>query len=148
MQTLQAVLDAKASKTIHWTTAHTTVLEAVDAMCRARVGALLVRSDDAPVGVLSERDVLTRVVLARRDPATTRVADVMTHHLVCIGPDAEPEEAMRVMTERRCRHLPVVERGRVIGLVSIGDLVRWVTQNQAFEIRMLDEYLLVGKYPG
>lgn len=146
MHTLRAVLETK-SKTIYATTPVTTVLEAVDEMCRARVGALLVRDGETPVGILSERDLLTRIVLARRDPATTRVADIMTSDVVCIGCDESPEHAMAVMTERRCRHLPVVFDGRVIGIVSIGDLVRWASRNQEYEIRMLDEYL-AGKYPG
>lgn len=146
MPTLQAVLETK-SKAIHATTPSATVMEAVDEMCRARVGALLVRAGEKPVGMLSERDLLTRVVLARRDPATTRVADVMTNDVVCIDCDVSPEHAMAVMTERRCRHLPVVLDGRVIGIVSIGDLVRWMSRNQEYEIKMLDEYL-AGKYPG
>jgi CBS domain-containing protein len=146
MHTLRSVLESKP-KTIHATSPAATVIEAVDTMCSARVGALLVREGDVPVGILSERDILTRIVLARKDPATTRVHEIMTRDLVCISVDVAPEEAMAVMTERRCRHLPVVLDGRVIGLVSIGDLVRWASRNQEYEIRMLDEYMS-GKYPG
>lgn len=145
-QTLRSVLETKP-KTIYATTPATTIIEAVDEMCRARVGALLVRDGDAPVGILSERDLLTRVILTRRDPASARVSEVMTRDVVCVGPEVSPEEAMAIMTERRCRHLPVVLDGRVIGIVSIGDLVRWVSRNREYEIRMLDEYL-AGKYPG
>jgi signal-transduction protein with cAMP-binding, CBS, and nucleotidyltransferase domain len=146
MHTLRSVLESKP-KAIHATSPATTVIEAVDAMCNKRVGALLVREGETTVGILSERDILSRIVLARRDPATTRVGDVMTRDIVCIGIDVAPEEAMAVMTERRCRHLPVVLDGKVIGVVSIGDLVRWASRSQEYEIRMLDEYL-AGKYPG
>lgn len=146
MHTLRTVLETKPN-VIHETTAIATVVDATDQMCRAHVGALLVREDERPIGILSERDLLTRVLLARLDPATTRVGDVMTRDVVSIAPDAPPEEAMAVMTERRCRHLPVVQGGRVVGIVSIGDLVRWVSRNQEYEIRMLDEYVS-GRYPG
>jgi CBS domain-containing protein len=146
MQTLRTVLETKPN-VIHETTPTATVVDAVDQMCRAHVGALLVCEGEKPIGILSERDLLTRVILARRDPATTRVGDIMTREVVCIEPDVAPEEAMAVMTERRCRHLPVVQGGRVAGIVSIGDLVRWASRNQEYEIRMLDEYV-AGRYPG
>ncbi len=97
--------------------------------------------------MFTERDLMTRVILARRDPATTRVADVMSDEVVYVEPTTSPAEAMAVMTERRCRHLPVAAGGELVGLVSIGDLVRWASRNQEFEIRMLTEYIC-GKYPG
>ena len=90
---------------------------------------------------------MNRVVLERRDPSAARVGDVMTKEIVCIGIETSPNEAMRVMTEKRCRHLPVVLDGKLVGMISIGDLVRWASKNQEFEIRMLHEYL-EGRYPG
>jgi signal-transduction protein with cAMP-binding, CBS, and nucleotidyltransferase domain len=97
---------------------------------------------------------MRRVVLAGRDPSHTRVQDVMTGEVVCIAPDVPVRDAMKLMTARRVRHLPVAERGRIIGLVSIGDLVRWTAeesvhaiedgQHQLFE---LTEYV-AGRYPG
>lgn len=146
MTTLLYVLEKKA-KGIHSTRADATILDAVDEMCRARVGALLVMEGDNPIGVISERDVMTRVILQRREPSKTLVGDVMTKEVVCIAHDAAPEEAMAVMTERRCRHLPVVMDKRIVGIVSIGDLVRWASRNHESEIQMLEEYLQ-GKYPG
>lgn len=146
MDTLRTILDAKGT-VIHTVEPDDTVLAAVDEMCRCHVGALLVIDDGAPLGIVSERDLLTRVLLKRRDPAALAVSEVMTTNLVCVEVDTSPEEAMRVMTERRCRHLPVVEAGAVIGLVSIGDLVRWASQHQEYEIRMLHEYV-EGRYPG
>jgi CBS domain-containing protein len=146
METLRPIIETKGT-TIHSASPTETVLAAVDEMCRHHVGALLVMEDGAAVGILSERDMLTRVLLQRRDPATTKVADVMTSELVCVELDTSPNEAMRIMTERRCRHLPVVCDGKVIGLVSIGDLVRWASRSQEYEIRMLHEYV-EGRYPG
>ena len=146
MDTVRAILESKGTK-VHEANADDRVIVAVDEMCRLHIGALLVTRAGQPVGVISERDLLRRVLLERRDPATTKVSDVMTREVVCIGVEASPGEAMRVMTDRRCRHLPVVLGGSVVGIVSIGDLVRAASRDQEYEIRMLQEYLS-GKYPG
>ena len=146
METLRPIIETKGT-TIHTATPRETVLAAVDEMCRHHVGALLVLEEGEAVGIISERDMLTRVLLQRRDPGATKVAEVMTPDLVCVELDTSPNEAMRIMTERRCRHLPVVCDGKVIGLVSIGDLVRWASRSQEYEIRMLHEFV-EGRYPG
>lgn len=140
MTTVREVLDDKGTA-VHTTNATSTVIDAVDAMCRARVGALLVCDEGHPIGIFSERDVLTRVVLARRDPATTRVGEVMTYDLVTVDGSTRVAEAMRTMTDRRVRHLPVVERGRVLGIVSIGDLVRLHAREEQREIDALIEFV-------
>jgi CBS domain-containing protein len=121
-----------------------TVLQAVELMCARHVGALLVATPEATLGIISERDVLTRVILERREPSETPIELVMTRAVVCVQPTTTVGEAMAVMTERRCRHLPVVVEGGVIGLVSIGDLVRWASREQEIEIRMLTEYVSGG----
>jgi CBS domain-containing protein len=146
METLRAILEHKG-RAIRTTSPSDQVLAAVDDMCRHHVGALLVMQGEEPVGIISERDLLRRVLLERRDPATTRVEEIMTREIVCVGLDVSPGEAMRVMTERRCRHLPVVVEGRVVGMVSIGDLVRAASDDHEYEIRMLHEYVS-GRYPG
>jgi CBS domain-containing protein len=146
METLRSILETKGT-TVHHTSPETLVLAAVDEMCRHHVGALLVMDGESAVGIVSERDLMKRVLLERRDPAATRVGQVMTREVVCVPVDASPGETMRIMTERRCRHLPVVVDGKVVGMVSIGDLVRWTSRNDEFEIRMLQEYLQ-GRYPG
>jgi CBS domain-containing protein len=84
---------------------------------------------------------MTRVVLEQKSPSTTTVADVMTGEIVCIAPERDAEEAMALMRAYRVRHLPVVEGGIVIGMISMGDLVRWASDNQDSEIRMLQEYV-------
>jgi len=147
METLRPIIATKGTD-IRKAKPSDTALAAVDEMCRHHVGALLVmEDDDLVVGILSERDMLTRVLLERKDPADTKVADVMTRNVVCVDLNTSPNEAMRIMTERRCRHLPVICDGTVIGLVSIGDLVRWVSQSQEYEIRVLHDYV-EGRYPG
>ena len=123
-----------------------TVRQAVREMNEHGVGALLVVLGGRPVGIFTERDVLRRVVDEGRDPDTTKVADVMTRDLVVVQPGDPVEEAMAVMTQRRCRHLPVVEDGQVVGMVSIGDLTRWVSQNHEVEIQHLVDYI-TGRHP-
>ncbi|HTQ41985.1 MAG TPA: CBS domain-containing protein [Polyangiaceae bacterium] len=146
MKPIERILEAKGRE-LSVTALGDTVLAATEAMCAARVGSLLVMDGDALRGIFSERDLLTRVVLARRDPSTTRVGDVMTTDVVCIAPDLSVRDAMGIMTERRVRHLPVVLDRRVIGLVSIGDLVRWTLEESTVEIDHLRGYV-EGRYPG
>jgi CBS domain-containing protein len=132
--------------TVHTIAPTATVLEAAEKMSAARVGALIVGDQGAPAGIFSERDLMTRVILARKNPATTSVGEVMTTDVVCVEPNISMTEAMAIMTSRRCRHLPVVSGGALAGMVSIGDLVRWTSRNQEFEILRLTEYIH-GKYP-
>lgn len=146
MDTVAHILKEKGNQ-VHQTSPDATVLQAVEAMCATRVGAMLVCEGNVPVGMFTERDLMTRVILARRDPTVTKVAEVMSRDLVVIEPATRAEEAMAIMTERRCRHLPVLDEGKLAGVLSIGDLVRWLSRNQQFEIHRLTDYI-VGKYPG
>lgn len=123
------------------------VTQAVQTMSRRRVGAVLVCSEGRCVGIFTERDVMNRVVLTGIDPGGTTVADVMTPEVACVEPGTTAVEAMAIMTERHCRHLPVIRGGEIVGMISIGDLVRRESRNQQFEIRMLTDFIL-GKYPG
>ena len=143
MDSVGDILDEKGRE-VHSIAPDATVFEAVEMMCARRVGALLVATSTATYGIISERDVMARVILERRDPAVTRVDQVMTHAVACVRPSTAAREAMAVMTERRCRHLPVVADGGIVGLVSIGDLVRAASREQEFQIRMLTEYVHGG----
>ena len=143
---LRSILETK-NRTIHAVGPTATVLDAIGMMCRSHVGALLVNEHDGPVGILSDGDIMTRVLLERRDTSTTRVADVMTRDVVFVELHLEPEEAMTLMTERRVSQLPVVDGRTVVGIVSVGDLLRWQSRNQDYEIRTLKEYVS-GAYPG
>jgi CBS domain-containing protein len=145
LDTLTAILKEKGA-TVHSVQPTASVLDAVRKMNEARIGALLVVEDDTPVGMFTERDVLTRVVDQGRDPGGTPIADVMTTEVVAVNPGTTVEEAMAVITERRCRHLPVIEDGRLEGMVSSGDLTRWVTRKQRYEIQDLVNFI-TGKYP-
>lgn len=144
MSSLQSILDGKHDKSVHWISADASVLDAVGAMCQLHVGALLVGDPNRPLGILSERDILTRVLLGKRDAAETLVSTVMTKTLVSISLERDAHEAMALMTERRVRHLPVVEHKAVVGIVSIGDLVRWITLGQANELESMRQYVSGG----
>ncbi len=119
----------------------TTVLDAANLMNQRRIGALCVVRDEKVVGVFSERDILNRVVSARLDPAATKVADVMTSPVVTCGLEGKAADCAAVMSHKRIRHLPVVEDGKLIGVVSTGDLMALqVAEKDAF-IEDLHRYL-------
>ncbi len=146
MDLVKRLLDEKGT-TIYSVSPTTTVWDAASTMAEDHIGAILVIADKRVMGIFSERDLLVRVILAGRDPKTTPVGDVMSRDLVYVTPQASVGEAMAVMTERRCRHLPVLENGELLGLVSIGDCTRAVSRDQDFTIHHLTEYIH-GKYPG
>jgi len=141
MQTsVQVILDDKGHD-VHSVRPGDTVLRAVEEMAERHLGAILVCEAGRPLGILSERDVMTRVLLQRRDPATTKVEQVMTRDVVVIEPSTTTTEAMAIMTDKRCRHLPVMKGSKMVGIVTIGDLVRHASKEQEFEIRMLTDYV-------
>ncbi|MFM7749235.1 MAG: CBS domain-containing protein [Opitutaceae bacterium] len=116
------------------------ILDAVAEMNRHRVGAIVVLSGGAIAGIFTERDVLCRV-LGRVDPRTTPVSAVMTREVITVSPDATVEEVAKIFTEKRCRHLPVVAEGRLTGLISIGDISRWIAANDRAEAERLKGYI-------
>ena len=121
-----------------------TVLEALRVMAEHDVGAVLVLEDDKLVGILSERDYARKVVLAGRSSKESQVKDVMTAHVVCVSPERSIDECMALMTNKRLRHLPVIDHKRVVGLVSIGDLVKATIDDQQFTITQLQSYIAGG----
>jgi CBS domain-containing protein len=119
-----------------------TVLAAAELMNQHRIGCLLVCEGTRIHGILSERDILQRVVAARRDPSTTTVAEVMTVHVIFASPDMPIEQAQRIMMEKRIRHLPVVSGdGQLCGMISIGDLNAWEARSKDATIHWLQEYI-------
>lgn len=122
-----------------------TVYTALKVMAEKNVGAVMViDAEGALVGVLSERDYARKVVLHGQTSRDTRAADIMTSEVVCIPPDRRAEEALGVMTGRRIRHLPVIENGRLLGVVSIGDVGRAIIAEQGFLIEQLERYICAG----
>lgn len=118
-----------------------TVMDAAGAIEEHKVGALLVMKDDKPAGILSERDIVTRVVSKGLDPKTVKVGDVMTKDLVVISFDTSIREAMAIMTHRKCRHLPVMSGNGLAGLISIGDLNRFFSKDYEYTIRHMQDYI-------
>ena len=118
-----------------------TVIGAVNTMNDNRVGSVLVIEAGYPVGIFSERDVLVRVVAAHRDPRQTLVRDVMTTRLHTAALDDSLLEVIKLMTERRCRHIPVMDGETLVGLISIGDLTKAMQHNLRQEVRELSNYI-------
>ncbi|PTY07557.1 histidine kinase [Opitutaceae bacterium EW11] len=143
MNTPIALLLSQKGSSVFSVPAIATVADAVNIMNLHKVGAVIVTQAGELVGIFTERDVLTRVVAAGRSPDTTAVADVMTHNPVTISPHATVSEVMSVITDRRCRHLPVLEEGSrtVLGLVSIGDVLRWLVDAHRAEAEHLRQYI-------
>ncbi len=117
------------------------VLEAIRLMAERHVGALLVLQGNTLAGIVSERDYARKVILMGRSSADTPVRDIMSSPVLTVQPDATVEKCMQIMTERRVRHLPVAESGRVVGMVSIGDLVKAVIAEQQQQIEQLESYI-------
>jgi CBS domain-containing protein len=134
------VLESKGSS-VETVSPDTTVLAAVRQMNERKIGALLVTERGRPIGIFTERDVLVRVVAAGLDPEMTPVKEVMTQNPVVVRSEVTVNEAMRVSTGRRCRHLPVIDDGGLRGLISIGDLTSWVVRHQQRTIDDLHDYM-------
>lgn len=137
------VADILAAKggTVYRTSPDASTYAAVAEMVGHGVGSLLVTEGEAIVGIFTERDHLRRVLLKDLDARATRVRDVMTARIVCVEPSRSVEDCMAIMTQQRIRHLPVVDGGRVAGVISIGDLVKYLSAEREVEIRYLTEYI-------
>ncbi|HKW52039.1 MAG TPA: CBS domain-containing protein [Candidatus Eisenbacteria bacterium] len=122
------------------------VYDAVKRMVDHNAGSLLVVDGGEIRGIITERDYLREIVLKGRTSKTTEVRTIMTAEVVCVGPNDTIEECMAVMTEKRIRHLPVLQEGRLAGLISIGDVVKQLSKDQKAQIRYLTDYI-TGKYP-
>jgi CBS domain-containing protein len=140
MITVKQLLDEKGS-TIWSTTPTASVYQALQLMAEVNVGALVVMNGDTIVGMCSERDYARKVALTGRTSRELKVADIMSTGIVTVTVRNSIEECMALMTERRIRHLPVVEDGRLLGLVSIGDIVKSIIQDQRSTIHHLEDYI-------
>lgn len=140
MNQVKHLLEIKGSE-IYTVPPDMPVLEAIKHMAERRVGALLVMRGTELVGVLSERDYARKVILQGRSSANTAVSDIMTSPPLTVGPDTDVVDCMRLCTHSRIRHLPVVDNDAVVGVISIGDLVKAVIDSQAEQIEQLQRYI-------
>lgn len=132
---------ANKGGTVHTIAPDNSVLDALKMMADTNVGALCVMEGDKLVGIISERDYARKVILEGRSSADTLVRDIMASKVLCVRPDQTVGDAMAMMTAKAVRHLPVLEAKRVIGIVSIGDLVKVIIGEQQFMIEQLENYI-------
>ena len=141
MKTVAELLRAKAPRGVIKVSPELSVLEAIKILASENVGAAIVMTGDRLAGILSERDYTRKVVLKGRSSDATRVEEIMTANVVVVTPRTKTRECMELMTEKNIRHLPVVEDGRVIGMVSIRDIVSDIIADQDFTIEQLEHYI-------
>jgi CBS domain-containing protein len=135
------IILGRKSSAIWGVTPQATVFEAIALMAEKSIGAVLVLADDELVGIVSERDYARKVVLRGRNSRDTAVSEIMSSPVFTIHPELRTDECMRLVTEKRIRHLPVTEQGRLVGIVTIGDLVKSIISEQAETIVQLTSYI-------
>ena len=144
--TVDALLKQKGSRV--WTIPpDATVFEAIQLMAARNIGALVVMSGQRLDGIFTERDYTRKVALQGKASRETRVGDLLSHQVHVATPQSTVEDCMRIMTDNRVRHLPVLDGDRLVGVISIGDLVNWIITAQTVEIHQLHSYIS-GQYPG
>jgi CBS domain-containing protein len=141
MKKVAQILRSKSDPTVHTVVPSASMFDALKLMAEKNIGALLIMEGETILGMLSERDYARKVVLMGRSSKETPVRDVMTQPVLYVGPQQSTEECMALMTEKRLRHLPVLDDGKLIGLISIGDLVKDIIAEQNFVIEQLQSYI-------
>jgi CBS domain-containing protein len=140
MKTVRQIIEAKPLAVLH-VAPDATVYDALNLMAEHDVGALVVLEGDKLVGIFSERDYARKVILYGKASKETLVREIMTHKVLCVRPEQSVDECMALMTDKRVRHLPVLDHRKVIGVISIGDVVKEVISEQRFMIEQLEHYI-------
>jgi len=144
MTTVAEILRSKSNAMVFHVSPSDTVLDALRLMAEQGIGAVVVLEGEKLAGIFTERDYARKVALLRRSSSDTPVSDIMTRAVRYVHPTQTAEECMALMTENRLRHLPVLDDGRIVGLVSIGDLVKHVISQQQFVIAQMEQYITGG----
>lgn len=140
LMTVRSIMSLKGSNIIS-TTPNSTVYDALKTMADKNVGALVVLDGERLLGIISERDYARKIVLLGRTSLDTKVSDIMSQKVICTTPDQSVQECMALMTAKTIRHLPVLEHKKVVGMISIGDLVKAIISDQKFVIEQLENYI-------
>ena len=140
MEKVRDILQTK-DHSIFSVSPESTVFEALDLMCDKNVGALLVVDNGKLVGIFTERDYARKVILRGKASKDTLIEEIMTEHPSTVTPDSTIEDCMRLMTNKYIRHLPVLQEGELVGVISIGDVVRYIIEEQRFIIENLEQYI-------
>jgi CBS domain-containing protein len=141
MKSVAHILKSKPDPTVYTIAPTASVFEALELMAEKSIGALVVTEGEQVVGIITERDYARKVILMARSSKETPVRDIMTSSVMYVRPDHTSEECMVLMTENRLRHLPVMGSGKLVGLISIGDLVKDIISEQKFMIEQLEHYI-------
>lgn len=141
MTTAADILKSKPNPAIYSIKPAASVYDALQLMSDKRIGALLVMEGEQVIGIVTERDYARKIALMSRASKETRVSEIMTAQVMYVPPDQSSEECMALMTENRIRHLPVMDEGKLLGLISIGDLVKDIISEQKFIILQLEHYI-------
>jgi signal-transduction protein with cAMP-binding, CBS, and nucleotidyltransferase domain len=141
MRNVQQILDQKGSRQLISAAPGASVREVIGLMAENNVAAVLIMQGNELLGISTERDYARKVILQGRNSADTPVRDIMTSPVLCVSPGDTAQTCMSLMTEKKCRHLPVREHGQIVGMVSIGDLVKAVIEDQQQEIQQLQQYI-------
>lgn len=140
MSTISEVLNRKGDSVLT-TTSQASVLDAIGTMSEANVGAIVIQDGDQPAGIFTERDYLRKIALEGRSSSDTSVSEVMSAPLITVTPSEATQTAMEMMTERRCRHLVVMDSDKMVGIVSLGDLVKHMLVEKEAEVEQLSSYI-------
>jgi CBS domain-containing protein len=147
MKFIHELLEHKSTDQVHTVEPNDTVFDAVTRMVEMNIGAVLVCENNVIVGIISERDYLRFITVKGRTARTTPVKDLMTSKVIYVTPETGLDQVMGIMTEKRIRHVPVLDQGRLMGIVSIGDVVKQIASDQKVQITTLEAYINDG-YPG
>ncbi len=141
MRTVRELIDAKTHRLVS-IQPHHSVYDALKKMSEHDIGALIVLNEMRLVGIFSERDYARKIILDGKTSKLTTVSEIMTRKVVCVTPDRTADECMAIMTEKRVRHLPVIDQKNVLAVVSIGDIVREMISDQKHTIKQLEQYIM------
>lgn len=146
MATVRQILEGKQRRELYWIEPERTTYEALQIMAEADIGAVAVLDSGKLIGLLTEREYARRIVLEGKKSRNTPVRDTMNKNLMAVTPDTTVEECMRIMTDKHIRYLPVIEDGKLTGLISIGDVVKTVIALQQANLEHMERYIAGGEY--